>query len=417
MRTLLILLIFALILSPDFQIAAGLPVVRLDDIIVLFSILIMFVQKIRSGKNVFTFDKLVKPLVVIACVAFFSIIFQELFFERKVVINDIMIFPMVFKYVMIYQMAKRATDEKNILFYLNVYLAVGLVSALVGVMQYHNIAGVNNWLSPIYIKDEIKVQSLIDQRLMARASGTIGDPRQFGYLLVTLMAILVTKLLEKRNTWLNLAFAAIVLAALIYTLSRTAVLVVILVASFTIFLNAFYFNKLGSTVKYSVIIIGSALFIFTYFGTAGFEERVLDTDSASYEASQYARVRDLKTPVLDVLDNPQYFFFGKGPSKAYLRSSAHSDYGLMLDRYGIIAVAAYIYLLWNAIKISVKTVRYAWSADRRIASLILAAMMLTWGVYSFAEDIFRNSQLMPINMLMLGSLSALVSIRNNKLNT
>ena len=412
MKTLLILLILSLILSPDFQIVQGLSVLRLDDLIVLFFVVFSLLQKMRTNKSMFSLDRRVGPLLVIGFVALFSISFQEIFFDRTVVINDIMIFPMLLKYLLIYQMGKMAGDEKSIMSYLNIYLVVGLISVVVGIMQYHNIAGVNNWLSPIYIKDDIKIQSLIDQRLMARASGTIGDPRQYGYLLVTLLAILVTFILEKRKRLFALIGAAVTLTALIYTLSRTAVLVVIIIVAFLIFFNVTYYKSLGNAVKYSVIVFGAALFTYTYFGTTGFEERVLDTDSVSFESSRYARIRDLRTPIEDVLDNPQYLLFGKGPSKAYWRSSAHSDYGLMLDRFGIIAVAAYLILLWRNLSASVKIAKSARNPDQRIGSMILAAMVLTWCTYSFAEDIFRNSQLMPINMLMLGFLAALINTKS-----
>jgi len=136
------------------------------------------------------------------------------------------------------------------------------------------------------------------------------------------------------------------------------------------------------------------------YTTQGFDERVLDTDS--YGTSMSARQRDLLHPFSDALDNPIIFLVGRGPSKAVMRTDSHNDFGWYFHRFGLPGLGFYLLLLYYGMKQA--RLLYRKAASRYEQAVCMASLLVTvnWVFFALAENIFKDSQLMAVNMFFLG---------------
>ena len=75
-------------------------------------------------------------------------------------LNDWMILPMLFRYWLIYKFAQTLNDSRDRRWCLYAAAVSIGISALIGIAQYRNLAGVNEWLSPFYYKGEVAEDDL-----------------------------------------------------------------------------------------------------------------------------------------------------------------------------------------------------------------------------------------------------------------
>jgi hypothetical protein len=420
MKWFLYLLPIAILFSPDFKIVSGLPSVRVEDFLIIIFMLFVLVDSFKSkNQKLFIVDKFNSPLFFWFWVAIISILLQELLFNRNIVLNDVMVLPMLIKYILIYQLVKISLQNKNLLPVLDFVIILGVFSAVIGILQYHNVGEINLWLTPLYVTDEVKIQTLIDMRLMARAAGTVGDPRHYSFFLVAIGGLLFSNILEKRRVKFYLFFLFVILVALIYTLSRTGVVAFGFLMIGNLLFVSYTHKRVEKLFIYLFFFIVSFGIVISMFKTSGFEERVLDTQTKSFQYSRHARIRDLQQPINEAINHPEYLLFGAGPSKAFTRTSGHNDFGVVLRMYGILALAAYILILYKSISSSIQLYRKTKSKTDRIISLANANIFVTWFVFALAEDLFRNIQIMPLNMFFLGMLGFYVyykDISSGKIN-
>jgi len=201
---------------------------------------------------------------------------------------------------------------------------------------------------------------------------------------------------------LPLLFSAIL--ALIFTLSRSGI--VALVGGMLVVFSALYRSSLNKNkiIRYSFFLMLFIVFVLFFQSTEGFEERVMQSDTISYKMSYHARIRDFFRPFNDAFENPLIFLVGRGPSKAVLRTSAHSDWGWMFHRFGLPGLMFYVLLISNGLIAGVKLVDKATSGVSQIFIITALFNIVVWAFYANAEDIFKDAQVMAINMFSLGIL-------------
>jgi hypothetical protein len=406
-RYLLIFFLGFILLAPHIILIPQVPALRPEDLILGIFLLKEALGYISKRNSFFLSSHHIKPLFFIGIAAVFSVLLQELVFLRMISFNDTMILPMIIKYILIYSLSYKVFSQGYIHSIVYLFLVFGVVSAIIGILQYHNILNVNSWLTPLYQPDETQIRGLLWQTIWARSIGTIGSPQKFGYLLIICTCFCLSHLIFGVKKLIFIPAICIFIIALIYTLSRTATLVLLINIVVIFFI---YFSTLKNNLKfiqYSIITLILGIFVTNFFLTSGYKMRVLDSDSSSYRYSQHARVRDFKRPFIEIEKNPLYLFFGKGPSKNYIKTSLHNDYSWMLERYGIIALISYLALIIKAMQYSYKKYKITFIQSEKILLLGIFSVFLTFFFYAMAEDVFKGIKIMPVNMLFLGLLAAI----------
>lgn len=408
-----LIIVVASILSPGFKLISGLPSIRFEDIFILLVILYGALKPNVVLKYLTDKDGITHNFLLIAFFSLFSLANQELIFGTPLIFSDIMIIPMMVKYWVIAQLIKSLDlNERMIKAFLISFLLAGALSALIGIFQYHNAAGVNNWLTPLYINRDIQLQLILKEHISARIVGTNGDPRYFGFILVCVMSIVISMFLHKPFKYRMLLFlvAAVVSLALMYTLSRTPILSLIIVSGFAVYI----YSKYSKNAVRGIVYILCGFLVATFFayktpflerGMTAFEGRVLSTNTVSFQMSKRARIRDLMTPLNDALENPAIFIFGRGPSKGYMRTSSHNDYGWIFHRYGLCGLALYFLLILKGIKFGVMKYASAELKTHKTVYMASAMVILNWFLFAGAESILKSPQMMSINAVFLGLLA------------
>lgn len=409
------LIIFGFILSPNIKLLPGLPGIRIEDIFLILIIIREVLNHITRGKSIFANSRVLLPYLILAFFVVFSLCLQELWFGNKLIVNDVMILPMIFKYWIVALYFRSFIEkEKIIKFFPVVFLLAGLCSAFIGILQYKNLGNINFWLTPLYVERDMILTLLQTHHSGSRSVGTNGDPRHFGYMLVCAIsmcfAMIIYVKLNKQRIYLCIVMGILCLA-LYYTLSRTSILSLLCVLT-TGYLF-YYFDcrksKKRTNIALIIVLVLSSIVVFFSLQTEriGFNERLTSFKSESFNKSVHARKRDLFRPFDDALEEPIIFVFGRGPSKAHMRTSGHSDIGWIFHRFGFCGLICYLLLIVNGLRLGKNYYFQSTDNNYKVLYLCTIMVMLNWLVFSFAENIFKSPQLMTINAFFLG----LVSVR------
>ncbi len=394
----IIFFLLGAILLPPLQFSSSLPTIRPEIFVVLLAV---FQGKVRFN----TSDNIIKVFRALLIVSIIAILSSYLFFDTPFSYRDFMILPMIIQYLIIYSYSNSIRDQGLKFFALKLIIFFIGISAVIGIAQKFNLAGVNNWLTPIYIQQESQIKALQQGLFFGRSSGTVGDPRHFAYLLnIGLAGVVAALIIFKPSYRLLYVFALfLMLAALIVTASRTGLLAVFVLLLCALFLVASsrklffrYFLTIG-------IFIPVMLAIYLSYVPEETKERLFSTSSESHQISLAARRRDNFEPFLLASKQPLILITGRGPSKEVLPGSEHSDIGWMTLRFGIPGLICYVFIFLKTYRISVKKFKQKFSIEEKVFSAFSILSLSVWFVYILAESIFKNNQLMSINVFFIGA--------------
>jgi len=165
-------------------------------------------------------------------------------------------------------------------------------------------------------------------------------------------------------------------------------------------------DRKSPAAKYRLLIIMILAFgeIWNKYAGEKDRDRLLASREKIYRSSMYARIRDLKEPFKAAKEQPLILITGRGPSKAVLPGSEHSDIGWMTMRYGLGGLICYLMILTATIRHGWRRYRRPFSPMDRVLGLFAILAAVNWFVFMQAESIFKNIQLMSINMLAVGML-------------
>jgi hypothetical protein len=398
---------FLVFLSPGFTVKPGLPMLRGEDLILLVFLVCLCVaprsclRKAPRGQT----DKVTIAFAIMMGVAFLAICFSGL--RTTIIVNDFMILPMLARYWLIYKFAQSlsAPGTRRWVLYA---LAVGVgVSAVIGIIQARDIAGMSGRINAIYQRGPLEMESLAESEegVVSRIGGTHGDPRHYGYLLAAGLAICGSLYLYSRRAGERVLSACVAFAcliALVYSMSRTPLITTVIMAIVAVVV---YQKTRGLETKTLVLwllflVLGAGA--FGGFLTGAARERLFRTDTVSFQNSAHARRRDFMKPFTLALEDPAMIVIGMGPSKASMRTSGHNDVGWYFQRFGLPGLAFYLFLLWHGI-------RQAWRVLKRGAigyegAIHLASLLVLvqWSIFIMAENIFKDPQMMALNMFLMG---------------
>lgn len=398
------------LLSPNVMIISGLPAFRAEDIVIL----LVACRSLTSNSNRFINfqDKTTKLFIFMMFMSGISIVFPAMVYGHNLIFRDFMIVPMLIRYYLIYAIAKSVSDSKTLRYSLYFVVIASAISITVGLCQKFNAFGVNQWLSPIYIHRDRWLELMLQGYYKARIGGTHGDPRRFAYMLVVFIGLYISiafymKASKIKTIIYPLLFMA--LLTLLFTLSRTGIIALVGV----LFVFSFILIKKSSTkankmLRLLFVGLMVAVFIASLQGktiTKGFEERVLTTDSVSFQRSLRGRIRDFFKPIKDALENPLVFFVGRGPAKEVMITSSHNDWGWVFHRFGLPGLLFYFFLIWNGIRAGYKASNIRKEGPSKVLLMTALFTVISWIIYVNAEDIFKDAQIMSINMFALGLLN------------
>ncbi len=412
-----ILLISLTVLTPYMAIVPGLPKIRGEDYL-LIVLLLCGIIKYISGSLKGLPNKITTSFIFMWFMAMISICSGYIIYGNEVIVNDMMIIPMLIKYWIVFRFAQIIFENSNRRVVLIVAAMSISIAGIVGILQYHNLFDINEWLTPLYISEHAKMiglELLIQGSIEGRVAGTSDDPRHFGYLLVVGFVLCISLAVHGKTMRDRICVIIMLvpcLLSIIYTQTRTATLSVALLTLISIIMIRATMLSRTKLVFLVVLIGATALYIGNWYGIEGFRQRVLDTDT--YGESMAPRERDLIQPFSDALEHPAIFLFGRGPSKSEMRTDSHNDYGWYFHRFGLPGLAFYILILFWGAKQAIRMYRRAVSRYDKNVSMASFLIIVNWMFYAMAENIFKDPQLMVINMFFVGLIYSESHLKRNK---
>lgn len=412
----IVAMIVVVVLSPEFIVRRGLYKPRLEDFILLTVAAVWFLRLpsrrldaeplIDGPPGNLVLTRIMVGLFYFATI---SIGVGTIAFQQPLIINDWMVLPMFARYWLTLQVGHWAREKMGQQVFLwALLLSLGL-SGGVGVLQHFNLLGINDWLTPRYVHETQEIIGLELVRLghpSGRVVGTHGEPRHYAYMMVVSVGLSSAILANLRARLIRataLVVLGISLAATAFTASRSATLSILIVS---ITATAMQLRKPRGiaksmsllTVIVVVVALGSQMFAFT-----AFEDRVMHLQSRSFQRSLHARIRDLREPFERALESPLIWLTGRGPSKAVMRTDSHNDFGWYFHRYGLPGLLLYVLLIFQTLKLSLQTCNREVDPLRRTISMLTFLTGINWLLFAMAENILKDSQLMSLNMLIIGA--------------
>lgn len=373
------------------------PAIRPEVLVILMSVIIGSI-KLRWRLK---FVKLLRSFILVALM---SIAFSYTIHEVPYNFKDFMVIPMTIQYMVIFMFSYYIVSKVDLSFILRISILFYSLAGLMGILQIWNLFGINDWLTPLYFEEESSLTALQMGMKYGRALGTVGDPRHFALLLnlgfSSVLAQFHSSSIKKTFYAGLLAFFFVAIAA---TASRTG-----LILAFLLLVVSFYYftEDPKAFIRYSIwAIILSPIFLygFSELVTEGQKERLLDTESESYNVSFAARQRDNFEAFDRAKDNPLLLITGLGPAKSILPGSEHSDFGWFLIRFGFPGLIIYLIMLSTGFRISNKLLKYKnHIKDLKIVGLMGFLATVSWLVYAFAESIYKLDQIMSTILFYLG---------------
>lgn len=402
-RLLLVSFVVCAVLLPPLQIAPGLPTVR-PEIFVVVAALVAGRCHVSFG------DRIPKLLRVFFGIAVVAIVASYTVFQVPPNGNDLSVFPMLFQYWLVYCFGKGMSDSAGRrLVVVALATTVGL-AALIGIAQKLNLAGVNAWLTPVYLGDndvgEFALRALRAGAPWARAVGTVGDPRHFACLIAFGVGACLSLLLKSKARLHLQLFAVLILFILLlgvfHTASRTGTMAILLQLGVA---GILYFRKNNNVIApLAVSLLLGLLFLlgFSRFADEAEAERLTMGAEEAIDTSGYARIRDLKEPFVKAMDNPLVLVTGMGPAKSVLPGSEHGEIGWVTLRYGLGGLYLYLAILFWSARRTIGMYQAVRSGEEATVAMFFILVLSVWGFYALAESIFKLPQIMSVNMLVIG---------------
>jgi hypothetical protein len=161
-----------------------------------------------------------------------------------------------------------------------------------------------------------------------------------------------------------------------------------------------------------VLALAAVLLLPRIEGTT-FEQRVLGPDRYSLDRSSNARVRDFVRPFELAFERPIIWLIGRGPSKAVVRTDSHNDFGWYFYRFGIPGLILYLSLIVFVGKLGLHVYRIAIDPIERVIGATTILLSLNWFTFAMAENMFKQPQLMALNMWLVGAAIGITRIERD----
>ena len=404
----LLLFLFVLVaaLAPSVKLAEGVPLLRPEMVVVVFAFAARQFRMLVDGDV----PKLLGAFAMAAAVAIgASYTVFGVPYDR----TDFSIFPMLVQYWLVYCFGvacMRKGLRQELLW--AVVLGISLTAA-VALLQKLNLFGVNTWLTPLYIQDEVRGMRTIGSyeagNVTARAIGTVGDPRHcammIGFGVSAAMALLLGAG-RVRGRLLLVGALGIMAAGMLVTYSRTGIFAAALATGVGFWLVVRRGGSVLMPLSVGVAALLAVAVVSSRLEVVEEDSRLTMSAEEMVATSGYARIRDTLEPFQKSLQNPLILITGMGPSKAVLPGSEHGETGWLVLRYGLVGFFIYLTMVKRGILRGWLVSARGRAVDAMVASFVLQGITV-WMVFFLAESIFKLSQIMSVNMLLLAAAAGL----------
>jgi len=405
---LLITILLSSILLPGFEVKRGLPLIRLEEILVFFVIVGFFVYSILYPKKrirLAKFDKIFLLLIVSILV---SMGFGQLVLGIDVIGRDFFEFIKIIKYLVIFRLASSIElDKRQIKKFIKIFLFAGCVASIFAIAQFYNLFQINLFLAPQYTTSP----HLRDLEVHQRVIGTFSNPNIYGIfatILIVFSVVILARSKLFRKAWPYFVVVTLAILTQIITSSRTAVGATVISFVFLFWVCAFKERKLRKIIDLSLLLAIITLSCLWFTISSPFLYRMGEGLNIAQSHTMIQRMAKWSSSVSGV-KKPLIWVFGKGPSKSQElplppgeKQYLDNEYLLYLRRHGLIGVAIYVAMYLAVLFASWRTYLKARSREIKILSLSLVGIVIAFLVFNFTAGSFYNPQLMAMFWLLAG---------------
>lgn len=392
MRNLIIVLVAVIILTPQLE-GFNLPI-RLEDIIILLSLLLILVStrfKLFFDKN---FKNIIAVFLIFICINFLSLSYA-VFQGYQSNIRDYNTLLLYVKSIVFlisgYLIRQRLTkiSHNRIVIYFTTPI---LVSSILALIQYYDIAGLRNLAYSFYDDGSYK---------LSRAIGAMGNPNYAAYyhglafLLLLSLNITSSRFRIIKPLLLTLTFVSVIL-----TFSRTGLIAVLMAGTFYLVIN----RKIG------VLITGMLAFYLTIL--IYLDQLIKGTRFEIILSDQNSSVTDFggRSDLIWSMRIEQFFlhpFIGSGPSKNTASNTIFGStiydntYILLLVTCGTLGFISYLYIIIKVIIEDLSTPHKYLSYKNEKIKIISTICVYTL-LFFFTVDLIWNIKFVSYFYLLIG---------------
>ena len=398
---LVVSLLTASVLFPAIRLHAGIPAVRVELIIVLMAWGLLLLRQLTvSHSTKFRWNPIYKWFAFFGLAILSSMTYAYLAKGYSPIGRDFWEFGKLLEYFLLFALvASLRISPSDISRYYKIALAVFMLSALFGFAQYLNLGDINAVITPYYAPTQMS--GLLRA---GRIVGTTGNPNEFGALMVLASSIALSgafflqRRLSRFFSWICLA---VFVLAIMYTISRSALIALAIALLFVLFryatkgMKAQEFHRL----LLAILLLAVIGFVDLKLTPRFFSHRTAQLSNISQATSWQARVVNWRHNISLWEQSP---IFGWGPGKATMTTIADNEWILLLRRYGIVGVI--VFVLWFAsFYFGLGRIRrHARTEEVMALAVALQATLIAYAAYMIPAAVYHSLQLMPLLLLFLG---------------
>lgn len=387
------LLLFSSVVLPPIDALPGLPEIRPEEIVffVVFPILLFFINKKTTNRYLTYF---LYAVITFGIAIFLSIQYGRFIMGIPVSMNDYFELLKIFKlFVVVYLISNLKFSHKNLYVILYILLFSFLFSAIIGLMQFYGILGMEKITAPYFLQERIYD---VHNRMM----GTFFNPNTYGTAM-TIGAVVAVALIfheKKMRSKLILLTTAVTIAFCIaLTQSRTAI-VVLFFSIFLVTVSTFVKNRLS--IRQLLLIITSVIIISLALASMLTDQiltRFLALGNIMEDMSWQMRLLAWYFNLNLFLES---MWLGWGPAKLAHTTIVDSEYILILRRYGLIGFSAYMLTYLIPLVKSFKMLNY--SGIKFLIGQIVFVTTIVFLIANITNPLFHEIQFMDLWAILLG---------------
>lgn len=387
------LLLFSSVVLPPIDALPSLPEIRPEEIVffVVFPILLFFINKKTTNRYLTYF---LYAVITFGIAIFLSIQYGRFIMGIPVSMNDYFELLKIFKlFVVVYLISNLKFSHKKLYVILYILLFSFLFSAIIGLMQFYGILGMEKITAPYFLQERIYD---VHNRMM----GTFFNPNTYGTAM-TIGAVVAVALIfheKKMRSKLILLTTAVTIAFCIaLTQSRTAI-VVLFFSIFLVTVSTFVKNRLS--IRQLLLIITSVIIISLALASMLTDQvltRFLALGNIMEDMSWQMRLLAWYFNLNLFLES---IWLGWGPAKLAHTTIVDSEYILILRRYGLIGFSAYMLTYLIPLVKSFKMLNY--SGIKFLIGQIVFVTTIVFLIANITNPLFHEIQFMDLWAILLG---------------
>lgn len=400
-RVIIPLLIVAVLL-PSIRLPSAIPAVRLELVIILVAWALLLLGHLSTGTPVrMRWNPTNKWFFLFGTCILTSIAYATFIMGYYPIARDFWEFGKLIEYFLIFAlMASLNIPPEHMQKYYIISLIIFLCSAAFGLAQYFNLFNINSWLSPYYAPTQI--YGLVGA---GRIVGTTGNPNEFGALMVLAASLALTGAVWLKGRSIKLfswAALGVFSLAIMFTLSRSALLGLLVAVVFILLFKSLAHFGLGRTIRMLLLAVPLLLIlgvVLVQIAPDRFLIRVGSALDLATDTSWQARLAHWESQ-LDIWK--QSPVLGWGPGKETMPTIVDNEWLYLLRRYGIFGVS--VFALWFAgvYRTLSRIGRATRNSYAETFCAGLQATLIAYAIYMIPAGVYHNLQLMPILLIFLG---------------